>query len=284
MDLLSLKHWHWVLIGLLVGLALGGAQTFWGPAYRDSTARTLSQDLFEAALLGRSEEYSKLALSDLLVHPPDNQGHQWVTGRFVEDRFVVHPPTHYLHMEGTFKYPAALPYQPKRSLSNISGGPSVREFLDTVARQRSGFDYRYAWYEQKNAVLASWTAGCVIIIGGIWPLALSLLTGERIGSGVGSIKIPWHLPPASKAEPLKATAASDPATVEKLETLIDDMQDQVTSAAQDVADKPAAATVVRQLSGDQEPTVSAEAAPADKDYSGEFYPTEAHAPKQPQAH
>jgi len=281
MNLLSLKWWHWIAIGLVIGLILGSVQCLWGPAYEDSTARTLSQSLFEDAILGKSDEWSQLAIKDLMVHPPDKHGNQWVTGRFVEDRHVVHPPAHYLRLEGAFKYPAQLPYRPKQP-TTISGYARVEDFLDAARKQGYAIDYRRAWYEQPWATIGIWATGCLVIIGGVWPLALVLLTGQPLGSTSTATTVALDKRRSADQEQ-EAIAEAGRKQRDELQAVVEQIQERVAqgiSSPAAVADQPKPEQPIGALSGETEQAPVADAQSPDKDYAGEFYPTEVHVPRQ----
>lgn len=224
----QLRWPYWALIGLAVGGLLGGIRVLLGPAYLDSTARTLSQPQFERAITATPA--ASFSVSDLVIHPPDPSGAYWVTGRYRErgSREIA----------ADFKFRAPTPYEPRLAISSHNpSGLTVTEYLDEIGRHvlQANSSYRYAWYETPGATMLMRVFSGLIVIGGLWPLVQRLVTGDRAE--------------ADPTEPvLDQTAAMDwlqPAP-------------QLDAAPLEPISLPPAR-------GDE------------KQYGGEFYPTEAHA-------
>ena len=67
MGIEDLRRWHWVIIGLMLGAALGSTRVFFGPDL-DSPG-SYSQPLFERKLRETLADGTP-ALRGLVVHPP----------------------------------------------------------------------------------------------------------------------------------------------------------------------------------------------------------------------
>jgi hypothetical protein len=172
----QLRWPYWVLIGLAVGALLGGIGVLIGPAYLDSTARTLSQPQFERAITATPA--ASFSVSDLVIHPPDASGVYWVTGRYRE-----RGPR---EITADFKFRAPTPYEPRLAIS--SHNPSsltVSEYLDEISRRvpQANSSYRYAWYETPRATMLIWVCAGLIVIGCLWPVAQRLTAGDQMNAG-----------------------------------------------------------------------------------------------------
>lgn len=224
----QLRWSYWVLIGLVVGTLLGGIRVVLGPAYLDSTARTLSQPQFARGITATPA--ANFSVSDLIVHPPDASGTYWVTGQYRE-----RGPR---EITADFKFRAPTPYEPRLAINSPNpSGLTVSEYLDEISRHvpQANSRYRYVWYETRRATMLIWVCAGLIVIGGVWPLVQRLITGDRAE--------------ADPTEPvLDQTAATD---------LLQPAPQLDAAPLEPISLPPAR--------GDE------------KQYGGEFYPTEAHA-------
>jgi hypothetical protein len=161
-------RWHaWVClaVGLASGALVGAVRSAWGPAYRDSTARTLSQDLFERGITAPPQ--ANFRVSGLVVHPPEPDGVCWVTGTYSERGARG-------TREGPFKFRATRPYVPRLAVSSAEpGGLTVASYLNELAVRvpQAGLGYRYAWWERPGGAVALWTS-----------------TGALVGAVVGFLR------------------------------------------------------------------------------------------------
>lgn len=157
MRRLRLHAWVCLAVGLGAGLVVGAARSAWGPAYRDSTARTLSQDLFERGITAPPQ--ANFRVSGLVVHPPEPDGVCWVTGTYTERREKG-------VREGPFKFRATRPYAPRLAVSSDQpGGLTVSRYLDELAARvpQAELGYRYAWWERPDAALVLWAAAGLVV-------------------------------------------------------------------------------------------------------------------------
>lgn len=222
-------RWHlWVLIGLAVGAVMGGIRVLVGPAYLDSTARTLSQPQFERAITATPA--ASFVVSNLVVHPPDASGAFWVTGRYRERAAR--------DVASDFKFRAPMPYEPRLAIdSHNPAGLSITEYLDEISRHvpQANASYRYAWYETQRATMLIWLCSGLIVIGGFGPLIQRLIVGIR--------------------------ADGDP---------IEPPLEETAAAGMAQAAPPLDAAAL-------EPMPPPAAQDEEKQYGGEFYPTQVHA-------
>ena len=155
---------------MALGLCVGSVRVWQGPTYMNSTARTLSQPLFEAGVI--STPGSVFHLTDILVHPVDGNNTYWITGRYHESSELP---------EGRnedFKFPAPTPYVPRLAMDIPDKSTfTVRSYLDQLSARVPGarLTYRYAWYEQPLCqILLAAVIGMVFGVTGL-PTAVRVL-------------------------------------------------------------------------------------------------------------
>jgi hypothetical protein len=130
MDLLDLKRWHWMLIGLVAGALWSASRLFYGFDLPNDDGPVTLQRNFAWLLVATErapaivlDEGSNIYLSDLQLHPPVTDAEpgagratkasgtpvQWVTGTLHRHRFRQ-PMSEW--STSPFRYKAALPYVP----------------------------------------------------------------------------------------------------------------------------------------------------------------------------
>src|SRR4051812_14498922 len=245
----------WLTLGLLIGGLAGGVRSASGPAYRYSTARTLSQDLFERGITAGPQ--ASFRLTDLVVHPPEDDGVNWVTGTCHESGGIRGP-----HV-GPFKFRAPTPYPATRAVS-VSGPLTVRTYLDALALRvpQADLRYRYAW-DERPAPGAALGAAYGPAAGACRAAVSRLIRGPR--------------PVREKSVALRAQPQAVPAPQQAVH--IESMP--VPSAAEEVPPAMPTAPVApasspRPLTSESVPTPDCSPSPP-RHYGGEFYPTEVHA-------
>ncbi len=182
MGLEDLRRWQWAAVGLIAGLAFGGVQAYHGPNLDDGFDRTLnSQREFEnGVVLPVDDKGGRYfgSIFDITIHPKDESGKTWLTfmqvypgkdrtegiGRRV--RFFVSDP---------YKPIAQIPTDPKPDLT-------VSEYLGDLKEKfpQAQIQFRYAWWEVPRNTLAIGAVAGLVLIGGIWPSVVGLLTGGGI--------------------------------------------------------------------------------------------------------
>jgi hypothetical protein len=189
MGLEDLRRWHWAGIGIVAGLAFA--------AVRHSTGAELALDDvpgslnvrrdFERGLIAAPATHNKI--TDVTIFPPDKEGRIWMTFlRFQNTRQLVDPkdPSKGTIGKGTMtKFWVTEPYKPEAVQPTdpaTTGSLTVRQYLASLQQQfpDAQISYRYAWwYEPVNMYALGASAG-LVLIGGIWPSIIGLLTGGGI--------------------------------------------------------------------------------------------------------
>jgi hypothetical protein len=261
MNVEKVRRWHWVVLGLMVGLALGYAHAALAPGDLFSSASTISQADFEAAVAAEPQGGHPI-VRDITVRP-EPRFHRVTLRRFERvsdhvarvkgaDAAADIDPNAWKYYDYTLT--ARVPYR--------KAGPPSNTVLDYLAdmKKSRGLRYRVAWWNRPSVAVTLWAAGCTILIGGVWPTVLRLMVGTGLGR-----------PP----EPEKPAAASyaEPQPEEPLHAdvpLMTDEPDTVVTTGP-VLPTVAVPVAVRELTTEE--VTTAPAAPADeKEYEGEYYP------------
>ena len=212
---------------------------------------------------------------------PDGKTTHWVN--FITCREAVRQP------DGMYRYipsklTAEIPFHAANFVKAKSSTYSIRDYLNEVKQEHPDVSYRYASWDQPWASFGMWMAGAVIMLGGIWPTLIGLLTGAGLGRQAKR-KDEYDLDrfsksgePASSGITFRKPGMTD-ADAEKLR----DMQDQMAQnlagmkmtaapgAAEDI--QAPFAEGVRKLAGGPVESQAAKTAEEEaKEYKGEFYP------------
>jgi hypothetical protein len=296
MRIEELRAWHWVLIGLFVGLMFGVAHRAAGHWFDTDDLPTLSPIILEQLVIGRpapsplrrfipAAQQQQPMVKNLVVHPPvagDPSASNWVTGKMYE--IVARPadPARPSHIAGyyeewePFKCRATLPY--KATAGAPGKYPNIIAYLTAVQKKsRLPLAFRYAWWEQPTLALLLPTAAGLLIIGIAWPLSIALMQGAGLTRPPQKTKSARSrsTTTGSATTPPRDTSAGD----RQLATLNDQLESSLAAGASDHASNetpstPAPAPAVTPL-GIPEPA-SAAACPGQhdptKEYGGEFYP------------
>lgn len=161
MSLERISRWVWAAVGAAVGLGIGllrlagSAGDF--ARYGECLA---SQKRFEAALV--SEAGGRKALDGLVVLPERVQSFDGtsrpvhVVAGDLERAPGGRQDSANGHRQRVF-YVAGVPYSPVSATATLTGGASVRSYLDSLKPQR--VTYRYAWWREPRWSVSLWTVG-----------------------------------------------------------------------------------------------------------------------------
>jgi hypothetical protein len=206
-----LKRWQWIVIGLVVGLAAGMvAANFWGREVESLGSAINNQQRFEQSLhpykyrdeeVPRWKDVRVLRVNDpggrngmsyvvigLNYTPSVSMGPRRTPEGKLDIRWV---PTMYV---------APSPYTPLTPVAAAAPARapllrrlaewlqfkepeepnSVVDYLTAVGAARPDFTFTYQWWKRPRMTVATWTAGSVLVIGGIWPFLASLLAFGRL--------------------------------------------------------------------------------------------------------
>lgn len=177
MGIEHINRLGWVVIGAVVGALVGLAVCMSG----DDTERMATTDLsiFERDLVQKDVRSGRPLVGRILIHPPeyspvDDGQIQLVTYK----RLAV-------TKEGRFgwldkRVVAGVPFIPARG-SGTSSDLTIEKYLQVATAQYDFIKYSTGWWlVPRNAILLGLVAG-VVVIGGIWPTLLGLMSGAGFG-------------------------------------------------------------------------------------------------------
>lgn len=269
MELQNLSRWHWVIVGLLVGLGLGFAYSNWdGTEGRISVApEPFQRDLLRQE---RRAENDPPVIRNVVLNV-DADGVYYATfeqinlAKLAYGSFVI---------KGRTPWPVTHP-----NGTDLQRGETVadlHEYLEQVKAANPDFDYHYAWWNEARFVYPIWTVGAVVLIGGVWPTVINLM----IGAGFAPPRKPKEKkikPTASKPEP--APPAKPQVDEAEIAAVAAAYEQRLAAGASEgdaaVAGDQPAAEPIRQLDGGPVEPIPVPHNPEDdepKEFVGEFYP------------
>jgi prepilin-type N-terminal cleavage/methylation domain-containing protein len=260
MSIHSVKLWHWISLGAVVGGVLAIARLLSLSDQRIGGPGFISQAEFETEL-GLPAVMDKPRLRSIVVH------------RLRQLDLVSFER---LDPETLSYHPALLavprPYRPIRPAASQTPAYSVREYLSGMATVNAGISFRVAWWEQPPILLALYIAAGAVLIGGIWPALLRLTGGDNRKSEQLYDLERFGSDPSTTTQ--KAPAGEDQGRFEQLEAeMLATLSGTKAQLADAAINMRAPEPVVSELASEPA-TVVAPPVEQDKEYAGEFYPVE----------
>ena len=263
MNIESLKRWHWVAIGLIVGLALAAAKLLGRADEAVGGDGFIDQAQFERGLR-MPPVMGKAQVSSIVVHP--RGAVDIVTLRLLDMESLQYRQV---------KFAAPRSYQP---LGTSVAGGSGREVIDYLAELSAGnrsITARYAWWDKREWIVTLYMFAGAVTVGGIWPTLLRLLVGAGLGRKEPDYDLDrFHRGP----EPAKqqGLSESDEQRLRELEAeMMAGLRSADTPQSKDATAPPAP---IAALSQEQLAPTPVAQADGPREYSGEYYPVEKHAP------
>lgn len=198
MDLQDFKRWHWIVIGLIVGLALSVAfsdhDVDQESGMRDKEIKQLD---FERAAFSRNHASGEPILQTVIVEPAVDAAHN-EQKQIVRGTRLRYSDKYKKEFTIPFYYYADVPYKPIELPNGVqwTAGGSVLEFLHLAQRTMSlpadgknkqpwqgasAMRIRYGWEYQTRWNMLLWALGGMIVIGGVWPTLFDALIGAGLG-------------------------------------------------------------------------------------------------------
>jgi prepilin-type N-terminal cleavage/methylation domain-containing protein len=259
MNIRSLKWRHWMALGVIAGVFVGTVRLMWDGEEPLGGTGFITQDLFEQAL-----------------HAAPVDGHPYVTDirirpyHGVDGIDLVSLQAFDQDANGYKEYVLAAP----RPFATRTGArreySSVADYLKQLAATNPALRPRYAWSETTAAVLAAYALIGFIVIGVVWPLAIGVRRSRPPDPRFNLDR--FH----------HDTAKTTPVNSEDHDQLRD-LDQELEQAIEQGIERPAAVALspespVRQLSDVPLDQTVPEPEASKKDYAGQYYPVEKHAP------
>lgn len=291
MNVASIRRWQWMILGLLAGAIYGYVREASADFTQDLAsynARRISQREFEAALTQKIQ--GRPCLTDLVITPHHLPGTRQqtitlhvVSGLYCDGRTQIEEGQRALRWEPAY-FVASTPY---RTVAPSTRSADAKEFENVAAylgslslREAVPFQYARWWWITRPQFV--WTTVGFLLIGGVWPPVINLLTFGTMGRPRQARGISLRSTPAAPAPHTKAADHSpDDGALAALEQALE------ASLADDAPAQPATTIApskpqIRVLDARDSMSASAIAVEAKpKDFGAEkedFYPTELRAP------
>ncbi|HEV7298990.1 MAG TPA: hypothetical protein VGN72_06450 [Tepidisphaeraceae bacterium] len=285
MGVEDLRRWHWAGIGLVVGLAFGSVQAFYGPDLDTGIVRRLNtQREFEQGLIRRPDARGKI--NDVVVYPTDPEGRVWMTFRQIRQTGRrIDPNDPQSPLEGIadpVRFDVKEPYKPEAvQVTNASGELTIRDYLSALQEQfpDAQISYKYQWHATPANTMLLYAVGGLVLIGGIWPSIVGLLTGGGIW-GPRRKEKEYDLDRFTSGEEPQAATAAELSEAEKARQQ-QEMEEALMAKLDGFGAKPAGDTgsvdedaPVPTLTGGKldAPREVAQSAEENREYKGDFYP------------
>jgi hypothetical protein len=265
MHVQDIKRWHWMLIATVIGLALSyvWANVEWG-----DQLPTIGQPDFERGLVIKYPQPGHI--SRAIVLPPLEGKSKVVCEqlrRTKDPRVMEFRPVAFM---------ADVPYKSDRTGSSF---PTVKDYLITVKATNESLSAKYAWYRETWAVYALWTGSMMLLIGGVWPSVVSLMTGGGLGLERAAKGPEYDLERFGKGEKKEQAASPQAGATQKdmdeLRQLDEELEKRLASgatASSEAAPAGDSSEDVRKLEGGPLELANIQKEEEQKDYMGEFYP------------
>jgi hypothetical protein len=164
----------------------------------------------------------------------------------------------------------------KVRLKNPDPPESVLAYLNALKAQ-GRISFSYEWWKAPRVSMAMWIAGCLVIIGGLWPTLINLLVygtfGRPIEQKIDLSKVRSKQSAKASRGPTEEELAQLKALEEQLEA---NLAASPTHSAIGPSDQPAPAPV-KQLTATELEVAAATSAQQSHEYAAkpdDFYPTE----------
>jgi hypothetical protein len=274
MGIDELKRWHWIVIGLVLGLGLAYARTGMEP---EVGRNNIIEFLNDVSL--RVDPKIGPIVRSIVVHPPTEDFRGQRLNLVTYQRLCRSRDGKRTEWRNE-QFIAESPFR---------GFASVGEYLAALKKENPAISYRNAWWDRAPAQYAMWTGGSVLAIGILWPNVLFALMGAGYG--------PKRDPNAKKeslfsykSRPEPQLAAAKPrvsaADEQKLRDMTDQLERNLAAVATHHGDHAPAAAAdpagIRKLDGGPLEVAPAQTAANDDEIEvkGEYYPVLIHHKKQ----
>ena len=283
----DVKRWQWALIGTLVGLLLAYAQNQFGEEVPPGTMDpyTFVSNLRRPPLRDGDRQHPWL---DRIVVYPKRDGVYWVQAQLLahtdKPRVLKYRTYLLTDWDGVPSSPwggggggARGRWEGAISSAPAQAAPAmnVLSFLEQTSKQYPHVQYRYAWWAAPRNRMITYAAVGLVVVGGIWPTLLALLTGA--GFGRAKQADPEYDLSRFKGEPAPAPAVAPAAVDDNFDARLQAMEDELLAGLnKDVATRyeepPAPVRTLKRGGAVDESGAVPVTDEQDREYQGEFYP------------
>lgn len=276
MDVQDFKRWHWIVIGVIVGLVLAYVWSSVEPNIPRSIGAATFANNLQLEITSRKSGAKTPVISKITVYPPI-EGVYIVLG---EQLTETDTPGQYLAKPFSLK--ATTPFDPAVRQGQGDPKETILSYLAKAKASNPNISYRYAWWREPGPCYLLWTIGSVIVIGGIWPTIINLMIGAGFGRAKEE-KSDYDLD-RFKGEEEKAAARKQPTAEQlaQLQRVEEQYRNSVGAGTGERAGVGVAQTEeeVMKLNGGPVEAHAVEQNKEDHEYRGEFYPVDRGAKKK----
>lgn len=288
----DLKRWHWLVIGVAVGVGI----SLWRGSIDAETAlagrSTLDVGEFER-LLTRQTRSGQPMLKNIQVYPVGDGvywlsaeqlrtrgGRRWGGGGGDDDEQQYVP----------VKIRATTPFVPRANASSPNADPNgtIVDYLASLKASNPNVDYASRWWDVEPMRTALFAAAGAMLIGGVWPSLINLLIGAGYGKRSEKKEPEYDLSrfgQGMEESPAMRKPAATTEDLAKLRALEAELEKNIAGGAAGTtaptSDPPASSerrveSPVRKLTGGPVELAVPEQPKEEKHYAGEYYPTVTH--------
>ncbi len=281
MRIQDFKRWHWIVISLLVGAALGYSRLQMDPGESVTRSPSMGTERFEHDVRNRPDS-GRPFLENIVIYPVEEiirNGKPAESINVVEFDLVV-PAEDGTGVATRYNVKFPFPYKPvgRRGAAIEMGEESgIADYLDRLKENLDHVTYRNAWWVTPRNVYAMCIGGSFVVIGLVWPTLIHLLTGAGFSGGQKS-RDEYDLDRFGKGGEVAAAGAvgmseEDQARLAAVEAGLEASLKNSDIAMTDQPPPPQEAPI-RELNASAVETLSPPppTEEAAKDFKGEFYP------------
>jgi hypothetical protein len=286
--LIKIRRWQWILIGLLVGFAVGYVRRMprgdWAEAYGQSIGPGEFEYAISHDFMGSARFINMVVYADQV---DDVDGRRRpvhvVVGSYCSGQTrVVNGQKEPIRV--TRCVIAEIPYRPLSGTSHSTAADfTVMNYLDTLRKSGRPIAYRHAFWCDPRWAVPAWVAGSVLVIGVLWPTLINLLVfgsifrpREEKGIDLSKVKAT-----STEAQRAPLVTEDDLAKVEQLDAKLEaQLMENAPSGALPAPGSTSSQTPVKQLTATKLELTAVEQAKEQKDFGADkddYYPTERHA-------
>jgi hypothetical protein len=183
MGIEDFKRWHWIAIGLFVGVVLTYTRLQLTPDEAAGARAGKSVPEIVGLLMTPKTDKGYTLVYDLAIYPVqsvvDVQG---VTRRtsFVSGMYWEKQPSGKA-LPKPFQLTTEVPFKPPGTRTPPSETYTFRQYVDELRTKNPDIRYSYAWWTLPPAVAGLWGGGSLLLIGGVWPMVVNLMIGAGFG-------------------------------------------------------------------------------------------------------
>jgi hypothetical protein len=178
MQLSDLSRIHWIIIGLLGGLLM--AYMWTGSTDIEGIRSAQSQAEFERDLLLHDDKSGLPFIGNIVVHPAEDSP----TGKVnvVTYKKLARDKQGRMGLWLDRRLMAKVPYKPAIA-GRVPEDPNmtITDYLRELNKQEDGkVSFHYGWWYEPPKAMALGSIGGLLVIGGVWPTALGLISGAGL--------------------------------------------------------------------------------------------------------